>query len=148
MIDRQRLAEQNGAMATPRNTLEDFLKFYGRRPSTAELAVEREVYGVNAGIISYSGPAQADLLADALELGPGVRVLEVGAGSGWPGAYLAKHTGCNVTMTDVPVPAVRSAAARSIQEGVFERCAFAVASGIQLPFRQRSFDALIHSDVL
>ena len=129
-------------------TLEDFLKYYGRQPSRAELAIERDVFGVNAGIISYTTPAQADLLAEALRLRPGVRLLEVGAGTGWPGLYLAKHSGCDAVLSDVPFSAIRTAAARAIKEGVSERCSFAAASGMQLPFRPRSFDAVVHSDVL
>ncbi len=130
------------------NTLDDFLKYYGRPPSRAELAVEREVFGVNAGIISYTTPAQADLLAEALELRPGLRLLEVGAGTGWPGLYLAKRTGCEAVLTDVPFSGIRTAAARATKQRVFGRCAFAAASGTHLPFRSKSFDAVIHSDVL
>ena len=70
--------------------LTEFIDCYGRARSRAELLVEREAFGLNAGITSYTTPAQADVLANALALGPGVRVLEVGAGSGWPGLYLAE----------------------------------------------------------
>jgi len=132
----------------PRGRLGEFVKYYGKRPSRAELAVEREVHGVNAGINSYATPAQADLLAEVLGLRPGVRLLDVGAGFGWPGVYLAEQTGCDVFLTDVPASGVRAAAARASQRGVAGRCAFAVASGAHLPFRARSFDAVVHTDVL
>jgi ubiquinone/menaquinone biosynthesis C-methylase UbiE len=132
----------------PRGRLDDFLKYYGRVRSRAELAVEREVHGINAGINSYTTPAQADLLGAKLGLHPGVRLLEVGAGFGWPGIYLAKRTGCEVVLTDVPQEAIRSAMGRAAREGVYSQCSLAVASGSQLPFRSRSFDAVVHSDVL
>ncbi len=131
-----------------RPRLIEFLKSYGRAQSRAELAVEREVHGVNAGINSYTTVAQADLLAEALRLGPGVRLLDVGAGFGWPSVYLAEKTGCDVVLTDVPPAAVGNAAARAIKRHVFARCRFAVASGSHLPFRRRSFDAVVHTDVL
>ena len=128
--------------------LGDFVKYYGKTPSRAELAVEREVHGVNAGINSYTTPAQADLLAEALRLGPGVRLLDVGAGFGWPGVYLVEKTGCDIILTDVPAAGIRSAAARAYRRRVAGRCSFAVASGTHLPFRARSFDAVVHTDVL
>lgn len=129
-------------------SLGDFLKYYGRTPSRAELAVEREVFGVNAGIISYTTPAQADQLANVLDLRPGMRLLEIGAGSGWPGVYIAGRTGCDAVLTDVPVSGIRTAATRAAREGVDRQLRFAAASATQLPFRPRSFDAVVHSDVL
>jgi protein-L-isoaspartate O-methyltransferase len=132
----------------PSGPLAQFLEGYARRLSLAELAVEREVHGINAGITSYTTPAQAGMLADALALAPGVRVLDVGAGSGWPGVYLAKKTGCACVLTDVPAAAIRIAAARAAKQEVLARCSSAVASGTHLPFRAKSFDAVMHSDVL
>ena len=128
--------------------LSELFKYYGRPQSRSELAVEREVYGINAGINSYTTPAQAGLLGETLGLGPGVRLLEVGAGSGWPGVYLAKRTGCDVVLSDVSAEGIRGALARAIRERVYARCSFAVASGAHLPFRARYFDAVVHTDVL
>ena len=129
--------------------LDDFVAYYGRRPSRSERAVEREVFGSNEGINSYTPPAQADMLAVALGLGPGMRLLDVGAGFGWPGLYIARRTGCEVVLADVPAGAIRSAAARAYRSrSLWRQCSFALASGGQLPFRPRSFDAVAHSDVL
>ena len=132
----------------PPGQLADFLSGSAREVSRAELAVEREAFGTNAGITSYTTPEQAGALAEALGLGPGVSLLDVGAGTGWPGVYLAERTGCDVFLTDVPIDAIRTAAARAIRQGVFDRCSFSVGSGTHLPFRARSFDAVVHSDVL
>jgi ubiquinone/menaquinone biosynthesis C-methylase UbiE len=121
---------------------------YGKRPSEADLAVEREVFGVNAGIFSYTTPAQAEELAATLNIGTGMRVIEIGAGSGWPGVAVAEHTGCDAVLTDALVPAVRAAARRGRNKAVIGRLSFAVANGTNLPFRSKSFDAVIHSDVL
>jgi ubiquinone/menaquinone biosynthesis C-methylase UbiE len=126
----------------------DLIALYGRRPSEADLAVERDVYGINAGIVSYTTPAQAEELAEALDVGPGRRLLEIGAGSGWPGVFLVNHTGCHATLTDVPVPAIRAAAWRGRKDGAIGRLSFAVASATNLPFQPKSFDAVVHSDVL
>jgi cyclopropane fatty-acyl-phospholipid synthase-like methyltransferase len=129
--------------------LKEFAAYYGRGKSRAERAVEREVFGTNEGIHSYTTPAQADQLAEALALRPGLRMLDVGAGFGWPGLYLARTTGCDAVLTDVPAGAVRSAAASAYRRrSLWRRCTFALASGDRLPFRSRSFDAVVHSDVL
>lgn len=128
--------------------LSDFLTYYGRQPSRAELAVEREVFGVNAGIISYTTPEQAGQLAEALELEQGMRLLEIGAGTGWPGVYLAKRSGCETVLTDVPQSGMRTAATRAVDQGVRGRLSCVAASATHLPFRRRSFDAVVHSDVL
>lgn len=127
---------------------ERFADTYGRDRSRAELRVEREVFGANEGINSYTTVEQADLLAEALELGPGMRLLDVGAGFGWPGLYLARKSGCEAVLADVPARAVRSAAARALKQRLGQRCFFALASGARLPFRPRSFDAVVHTDVL
>jgi len=136
------------ARKLPRGPLIDFLKGYARRLSRAELQVEREVHGINAGITSYTTPRQADALADVLGLRPGVSLLDVGAGAGWPGVYLAERTGCRVFLTDVPMDAIRTAASRAARQGVSDTCSFAAASGTSLPFRARTFDAVVHTDVL
>jgi ubiquinone/menaquinone biosynthesis C-methylase UbiE len=132
----------------PRGPLGDFLKGYAKGLSPAELRVERDVHGINAGITSYTTPAQARALADVLRLGPGVSLLDIGAGAGWPGVFLAARTGCRAFLSDVPVDGLRAAAARANDQGVFERCSFVAASGDRLPFRARAFDAVVHTDVL
>jgi ubiquinone/menaquinone biosynthesis C-methylase UbiE len=126
----------------------DFVASYGKRASEADLAIEQEVYGINAGIHSYTTPAQAEQLAEVLNVGPGMRVLEIGAGTGWPAVPLVRHTGCDAVLTDVPIAGVRAAVRRAKKDGVVGRLYFAVATGTQLPFRPKSFDAVVHSDVL
>ncbi|MEX0785258.1 MAG: methyltransferase domain-containing protein [Dehalococcoidia bacterium] len=129
--------------------LNEFAAYYGRGKSRAERAVEREVFGADEGINSYTTPAQADLLAETLALRPGLRLLDIGAGFGWPGLYIARKTRCEAVLVDIPAGAIRSAAARAYRRRpLWRRCTFARASGLHLPFRSRSFDAVVHSDVL
>ena len=47
---------------------------------------------------------------------PGVLLLDVGAGRGWPGSLLAQSSGCRLTCTDVPVSGLM--AAKSILAGL------------------------------
>ena len=138
-------------MATARaigGRLPQFFEYYGRKPSRAERAVEREVFGTGWGITSYTTTEQAETLAEALRVGPGARVLDIGSGTGWPGLYLADRTGCRAVLTDVPRDAIRSAAGNAYRHGLATTCGFAVARGERLPFRPGTFDAVLHSDVL
>lgn len=128
--------------------LAEFVERYAKPPTRAQREVEHEVFGTSFGIVGYTTPAQADSLADALGLDAGSRLLDVGAGAGWPGLYLAEERRCDVVLTDVPGDAMRTAAARAAEQGVYARCSFAQANGARLPFRGGQFDAVVQADVL
>jgi len=121
---------------------------YGKGQSAVDLAIEREVFGAVIGARGYTTVAQADELADRLALRPPMRLLDIGAGRGWPGLYLAERSGCAVVLTDLPFPALRDALVRARRQGLARRCAALVASGSRLPFRPRAFDAIVHTDTL
>ncbi len=128
------------------------LKQFGDRYDTWSGEVSRlidlETRGADVGANGYTTMAQADDLANVLRLGPGVRLLDIGAGRGWPSLYLAKKTRCDVVLTDIPPATVREAAQRANERPLSERCWFAVASADRLPFRPASFDAIVHADTL
>ena len=96
----------------------------------------------------YTTRDEARRMAGFLGLQPGCRLLDVGAGSGWPGLYFAKETGCEAVLVDLPLGELRAASRRAEQDRISDRCRVAVADGSQLPFRDRSFDAVSHSEVL
>lgn len=83
-----------------------------------------------------------------LDLRPGAKLLDVGGGSGWPGLYLAQLTGCDVVVVDIPLAALRIALERAATDSQSERCGVVAADGAALPFKDASFDALSHSDLL
>jgi SAM-dependent methyltransferase len=83
-----------------------------------------------------------------LELRPGVRLLDLGAGRGWPGLCLTASTGCEVVLADVPVEGLVWAMARATREQLHGRAAAAAANARRLPFRPAVFDAIVHTDVL
>jgi SAM-dependent methyltransferase len=83
-----------------------------------------------------------------LELRPVAKLLDVGAGTGWPGLYLAQLTGCDVVVVDLPLGGLRLALERAAADNLAQRCEVVAADGAALPFKDASFDALSHSDVL
>jgi cyclopropane fatty-acyl-phospholipid synthase-like methyltransferase len=133
--------------ATPPGTVADPADRPHGHPRVTE-RVERLVIGADFGADGYTTLDQADELADRLALRPGQRLLDLGTGSGWPGVYLAKKTGCQVLLTDLPGPGLRTAVARAGREQVAGRCAAVASEGPRLPFATAAFDAVLHADVL
>ena len=125
-----------------------FSERYGQPWGEPLRRLERSVLGSDFGGNGYTTVEQAKLLGERLNLGPNSRLLDIGAGRGWPGLFLAKTTGCAVVLTDLPIDAMRRAQERARKEALRERTAGVVASARRLPFRQETFDAIVHTDVL
>jgi ubiquinone/menaquinone biosynthesis C-methylase UbiE len=111
-------------------------------------AVECVVCGCDYGGTSWATRDEVNQIAVALELALGVGLLEVGAGSGWPALYLAGHSGCDVTLVDLPLEGIRIAAGRAVRDGLSGSCLAVVADAAHLPFRDDCFDVINHCDVL
>ncbi len=112
----------------------------------AVLEAERRVLGSDYGGHGYTTVAQARGLMEALGLGAESSLLELGAGAGWPGRFMAKTSGCRVTLADVPSEGLAAARLRATTEGIDAQVV--VASGTSLPFPEAWFDAVSHTDVL
>ena len=126
----------------------DFAGSYERSRLPAVRELERNVLGCDYGGTSWTTRAQADHIAESLTLRPGVQLLEIGAGSGWPGLFLGSLTGCDVTLLDIPLNALKQAVERAVEDQISEQIRVVVGSGAALPFESASFDRLSHSDVL
>ena len=87
-------------------------------------------------------------MATLMGLQPGIRLLDVGAGAGWPGLFFTKETGCDTVLVDLPLGELRTATVRAVKDRISNRCQAAVADGSRMPFRDGSFDAVSHSEVL
>ncbi len=135
-------------MSPQQDVVGRFSAVYSRPQTKAELAMEMEVFGASEGMRGYTTVAQVDALAERLALRPGMRLLDIGAGRGWPGLHLARTTRCRVVLTDLPPAALRNGMERARRRRLDRRCSFLVASGNSLPFRPRVFDAVVHTDVL
>ena len=112
------------------------------------LEIERRVLGCDYGGTSWTTRDEAIRIREFLDLRPGVRLLDVGSGSGWPALYLAKLAGCEVFLTDTPVNGLQIAIGRAKSDGLEARSRAFGATGAALPFAESMFDAISHSDVL
>lgn len=125
-----------------------FADRYARQPPRVAREMETRVIGASWGANGFTTVGQADELGRRLHLGPGSRLLDVGTGRGWPGLYLAATSGCSLVATDMPLDALTQAARRSRREGMAERVDVVAAAAGSQPFRRRSFDAVVSTDVL
>ena len=128
--------------------LKGFTERYSTGASPALNAVERRAIGAVVGANGYTTVAQAERLLTVLDLEPGKRLLDIGAGRGWPGLYLSQRSGCRVVITDIPRPAIAAACVQAEQLALIGQCDFALASGSSLPLRNATFDAIVHTDTL
>ena len=127
---------------------ERFAQTYAQSQCPVMLSVERRVCGCDYGGNGLTTRDEARQMAMLLGLQPGARLLDVGAGAGWPGLYISKETGCDAMLVDLPLSGLRVAADRAVKDRISDRCRVTVADGSQMPFRDQSFDAVGHSDVL
>lgn len=126
--------------------VDQFGAYYASAGSTPLRELELRVFGIDYGGNGYTNVEDAQRLATLLRLGPESVLLDIGTGAGWPGLYLAEHSGCRVVLTDMPSEGLHVAQSRAMDEGID---GLAVqADGSQLPFRKASFDAVTHADVL
>ena len=123
-------------------------RFYRHALAPAMVEIERTACGCDYGGTSWTTRTEAHRAAAFMKLLPGHHLLDIGAGSGWPGLYLARVTGCEVTLADIPLAGLRLAAVRARADRLDERCHAIAADGAALPFEQGLFDAIGHSDVL
>jgi cyclopropane fatty-acyl-phospholipid synthase-like methyltransferase len=128
--------------------LKRFAAVYERAMTPTMKAIERKVCGCDYGGNSWLSRAQADDLGARLGLGPAKRLLDLGAGSGWPAIYLANTFGCQAMLVDLPEIGLRIAQQRAAADGIAERIETLVADAADLPFAAESFDAVSHCDLL
>ena len=128
-----------------RYRMDDYYE-YAHQP--VMLKIERRVCGCDYGASSWTTKSEAALMANLLGIGPGSRLLDVGSGAGWPGLYLSKTTGCDLTLVDLPAFGLKMAQQRQTKESSDVSVWLALAEGAALPFIDNSFDAVCHADLL
>ena len=137
-------------MRTPeaRAVCERFAREYELTRAPAMREIERAVFGCDYGGTSWTTRHEAEHVARLLRLGPEIRLLDIGAGSGWPALYFALMTRCDVALVDLPFEGLLIAAERIAADGFARTCWTLAADGAAMPFKNGCFDAISHSDVL
>ena len=97
---------------------------------------------------SWTTRNEADVMIKHLRLMPSHDLLDIGAGAGWPGLYLALQTGCAVTLLDLPETGLWLAQARAETDGMTSQLSTIQGDAADMPFPSGSFSAISHSDVL
>jgi cyclopropane fatty-acyl-phospholipid synthase-like methyltransferase len=64
--------------------------------------VEQKAIRAIVGANGYTTVTQAKHLIEVLRLKPETWLLDIGAGRGWPGPYIAERSGCGAVVTDIP----------------------------------------------
>ena len=131
---------------TESDFLDSFDEQYQHVLSPVMMEIEVEARGTDYGSTSWSTIEQVDRMAAHLNLRPGLRLLDIGSGAGWPGLYIGTKSGCDVTMLDFPSNALNLGLDRAARDGV--EAVAAVADAARLPITADTFDGVIHSDVL
>lgn len=149
MMPTRRLSRRSLELSPAERALrERFEATYANSQSSVMRTVERSVCGCDYGATSWTTVDEARRVGALLALRPDQRLLDVGAGSGWPALYMAKTSGCDVALIDLPLTGLRIAAGRALADRLQGTCWIAVADGAGLPFGAATFDAISHSDVL
>ncbi|RFA26618.1 hypothetical protein CAI21_16395 [Alkalilimnicola ehrlichii] len=82
-------------------------------------------------------------LATAMELGAGMRVLDVGCGIGGPARTLASEFDCEVTGLDLVDAYIEAATDLSQRVGLADKLSFRQGDAAALPFDDAAFDAAL-----
>ncbi len=125
-----------------------FDNFYQLSTHAVMRKIESHTCGCCYGGNSWTTKKQSDVMIQKLGLSPLSSLIDVGAGAGWPGLYLSSMSGCSLTLVDLPETGLKLAVDRSIQDRISERVTTLVANAAELPFKDQSFDAVSHSDLL
>jgi predicted O-methyltransferase YrrM len=124
-----------------------FVEKYSRPRSQAARQVELTVLGHEFGLNGYTNVERAEILTGYLLLSSNNRLLDLGAGRGWPGLHLAVKTGCSLLSTDLPLEALQETKANIKIRGLEKKTGVLAADGRALPFVSDYFDAIVHADV-
>ena len=112
-------------------------------------AVRREAFGVDVGQNSWLTANELERFGARLELRPGLRLLDVGCGSGGPALHLARLSGCDVVGVDLYEEAVEAGNRAALEADLDKHATFVQADGARsLPFNSGSFDAVLCIDAI
>ena len=135
-------------MMAGRHEDERFEERYAASGAAAIMATEAAALGSDYQANGYTTRTQADELGRVLRLREGDVLLDLGAGCGWPGLYLAKTHGCGLVSIDPVEEGVAVAKARAGTDDLATRAFPMRADAEAPPLQARSVDAVVHTDLL
>lgn len=118
-----------------------------RSADEVNAAIRAAAFGEDIGQFSWTTVDEHRRFQADLGLGPDSRVLEVGSGSGGPGLFLVRSTGCRLVGIDIHEGGIETANAAAQESGLAERASFVSHDAQEpLPFADASFDAVVCID--
>jgi len=128
--------------------IERFRTRYELSGTETFLAVELEALGTDYSANGYTTREQADEIGDWLDLRHDNILLDVGAGCGWPGLYLAKRHGCTVISLEPVSESMPTLTQRASADIGTKRVLPIIGGAGAIPLTSASVDAVVHADVL
>ena len=104
-----------------KNQKKRFEVIYERGQLPVIMDIERIVFGSDYGANSWTTAQQVEDLCKLLALDPGDSLLDIGSGTGWPGLYIADQSGCEITLVDIPLSALKIALDRALSDNLERR---------------------------
>ena len=112
-------------------------------------SLRRAEFGEDFGQNNWLALPELERFAAQLELGRGVRLLDVACGAGGPALHLAELTGCSVTGVDLEEAAIANATRLAAEAGLEQRARFLQAdASAALPLVDGSCEAILCLDAL
>lgn len=93
--------------------------------------------------VEVASARMTDEILDRLDVGPGMRVLDLGCGTGGPGVRLARWCEAEITGISISAEDVALATARAEAAGVSHRISFRHADAVRMPFPYGAFDRVM-----
>ena len=97
---------------------------------------------------SYTSRSELVRIASAVQVGPGDLLVDIGAGRGGPGLWVAANTGSSYLAVDIAPTALAAVAERSAQLGLAERVQTREGSFEALPIPDGEASAIMSIDAL
>lgn len=121
-----------------------------RIDSPANRALREDIWapGDDLGQQSFATVRYFDDLVRRLGMAEGVRVLDVGSGTGGPAIHMAERSGCDMTGVEVNDVGIEVAHRLVARAGIGDRVRFVKADGMAMPFPDASFDVAISMNVM
>lgn len=120
---------------------------FARSAEELNTEIRAEAFGEDIGQFSWTTADEHRRFQATLEIGPESRVLEVASGSGGPGLFLVRSSGCELVGIDIHEGGIEAATEAAHEEGIADRASFLLHDAQQpLPFADESFDAVICID--